>query len=121
MKELRKSRKENNLCISCGGVKDREGAYCIKCNDRYNKLKYGYTLKNVENGKCATCSKPLDREGWFCKSCANKLNTRAKERSAYRRLNNLCVQCGTPTDGGSYCQRCRDMRMDRYRNNKFYL
>lgn len=116
--EKRRRRKAEGLCVSCGKSMDREGAYCIACNKKYNEYKYNIAHKRHEENKCSSCGKPLDRKGWLCSECLKKLKLHARERSAYRRANGLCVQCGKPTELGSYCQRCRDMRMERYRRKK---
>lgn len=118
MDELRKERKNKGLCVQCGIVLDRIGIYCIRCNDSNNKSKGILVHKLHEEGKCTTCGQILDREGYLCKKCIGKLDTHSNERNAYRRDKRLCVQCGKPSDSYSYCQRCRDMRMDRYRRNK---
>lgn len=116
--ELRKQRKAKGLCVSCGKSMDREGYYCNECNEKYNEYKHNHVCKYHTEGKCVNCGKEIDRQGWFCCDCAQRLKLRARKRSAYRRANGLCVQCGEPTALGSYCQRCRDMRMERYRRKK---
>jgi hypothetical protein len=127
MKNLREYRKQNNMCINCGKIKDREGYYCTVCNEKYNKLKHKYTLKHHTEGKCSNCGNILDRNNnkgeaaWFCSECTKKLRHISNSRSAIRRSNSLCVQCGVYVDGYSYCQKCRDERMDRYYKKKNML
>lgn len=116
--ELRKLRKDQGLCPQCGNKLDRDGAYCSRCNIANNKSKLKIKQILHEESKCTNCNAIMDRIGWFCKKCAKKYSSHAKERSAYRRLNGLCVQCGEPETVGSYCLRCRAMRMERYRANK---
>lgn len=118
MTELRKERMLKGLCVQCGSVLNREGICCIRCNNRNNVSKYYRNQEVHEEGYCVNCSSKLDRVGWFCIACANNLKTKAKLRNAERRLNHLCVQCGVKTELGSYCQRCRDMRMDMYWKKK---
>lgn len=111
---LRKERKANFMCVQCGGYLDREGIYCIRCNslNRISKLKF--RQKKIAARKCLCCNKDMDRKGLFCNKCIIYYRTLARARNAYRRDNGLCVQCGAAADGYSYCQRCRDMRMDRH-------
>lgn len=119
MGNLRKLRRDNNLCLYCGGELDKEGIYCNKCTSKINKMKHNWVLERHSKGYCVNCNKKIDREkGWFCSECTKKLNTRAKIRNAYRRANGLCVQCGETSGDYSYCQRCRDMRMKRYWEKK---
>lgn len=118
MGNIKAERKSKGLCPYCGNILDRSGYCCESCKEYHNTWNKNYVLKKLENGQCSSCGKELDREGWFCKACAKRLNNRATIRAAERRANNLCVQCGTPTDGGSYCNRCRDMRMKRYYKKK---
>ena len=117
MKAIRDARIKEGLCVSCGKSLDREGSYCEDCNKHYNELKRNYNITDKNDGICTNCGKTRDREGWFCKKCAEYLRLRARTRSAERRGAGLCVQCAEPCEG-SYCQRCRDMRMERYRRNK---
>ena len=118
MQKLRNNRKENNLCVSCGVTNDREGYYCVNCNDKYNTWKRAHKMKYHQEGRCVTCGNVLDRVGWFCIKCTSNLKLRARIRSEERRLNSLCVQCGVKVDSGSYCRRCLDMRMDKYWKKK---
>lgn len=118
MDNIRKFRKDNMLCVQCGNPLDREGYYCNSCNKKWNEYKNEHARENVKNGKCSNCGTPLDRVGWFCTKCTERLRTRANIRSAERRLNHQCVQCGEPNIDGSYCDRCRAMRMARYHKRK---
>ena len=118
MKELKLRRKEKNLCISCGKAKDREGYYCIRCNEKYNVLRHKYILRLRQKGKCTNCRKEMDRQGWFCSECCKYLRKRARTRSAQRRANSQCVQCGAKIDSGSYCRRCLDMLAERRKKKK---
>ena len=118
MDRLRNERKANGLCAQCGTKLDRIGRYCKKCNTSGNINKHKRCLKLYAIGLCTTCAEPLDRDGWFCSRCANNLKLRARVRDTERRLKGLCVQCGAWADGYSYCQRCRDMRMERYYSKK---
>lgn len=119
MQELRTRRKEQGLCVYCGGELDKEGIYCSECTGKTNKMKHDWVLERHNKGYCVNCNNLMDREnGWFCIECAKKLNTRAKIRNAYRKANHLCIQCGESSDDYSYCQRCRDMRMERYWRKK---
>ena len=115
---LKAKRKAEGVCIYCGGKLDTEYLYCSKCNEKVNKMQNNWILEKHNKGYCANCNKILDREGWFCIDCANDLKLKARIRNAERKANGLCIQCGRPTDGKTYCQRCLDMRMDRYYNNK---
>lgn len=118
MENLRKYRKINKLCVQCGKPLDREGSYCIRCNLKSNELKRKYSKENIEHGKCSTCGTLLDRKGLFCTVCTEKLRKRENIRSAERRANHQCVQCGEENIEGSYCQRCRAMRSERYYSTK---
>lgn len=118
MQILRTKRKLNNVCVACGGKLDREGAYCIACNDKYNKWKHARRIKHHEEGLCTTCGKELDRIGWFCSKCTRNLRMRAKIRCDERRLNSQCVRCGISVTEGSYCRKCLDLRMEMYYRKK---
>ena len=118
IERLRQKRREENLCIVCGGKKDREGYHCTVCKDKYNKLKYRYILKLYGMGICTNCSQERDRLGWFCSECCKYLRDRARTRSAERRANSQCVQCGAKVNSGSYCRRCLDMLAERRRRKK---
>ena len=114
MEKLRNERKANGLCVQCGVRLDRVGRYCEKCNDAANIIKRKRCIWLYSVGFCTNCAEPMDREGWFCLKCANNLKLKARIRNTERRLRGLCIQCGVWADGYSYCQRCRDMRMERY-------
>jgi predicted amidophosphoribosyltransferase len=115
---LKDLRRKLDLCIACGIELDRNGIYCITCNNIYNGLKHDYTLQLYQNGLCTNCTQPMDRKGWMCKTCCKKLNNRGKIRAQFRRDNKLCVQCGIPITEYTYCRKCLDARMDRYWKNK---
>lgn len=119
MSVIHKIRKQEGLCIYCGGAKDREGQYCIICHEKWNKWKLEYAWKSHEKGKCNYCGDYVEGEQWLCKSCSSKMNTHAKVRYAYRKANKLCVQCATPLIGVEvYCRRCLDMLKDRRAKKK---
>jgi predicted amidophosphoribosyltransferase len=114
MMDLRHGRKEKGLCVQCGAKLDREGIYCIRCNDMNNITKSFIMQELHENNKCTDCGKPLDREGWFCLKCVRKSNAKARERNMRRREKGLCIQCGNPAeDDRSYCRRCLDILKER--------
>lgn len=115
MDDLRAKRKAEGKCVQCGAELDREGICCTRCNDMNNESKSIGRYFMQKAGKCVNCGKALDRVGMFCKKCLKKSNKKAMIRNAERRLQGLCVQCGEIAEGYSYCQRCRDQRMDRYK------
>lgn len=116
--EVRNQRKEKGLCVQCGIALDREGIYCKRCNDNNRKSKDRYREELEMAGLCLQCAKPVGREGLFCRPCLTVSNRKANIRNAERRLLGLCVRCGQPAEGYSYCQRCRDLRMDKYWTKK---
>jgi len=103
MQKLRESRKQKGLCIYCG--------------EKTWKTEYRTIL--IENLLCPQCSKPLDREGLFCSECCKNSRFKARIRNEERRALGLCVQCGEKAEEDrSYCRRCLDARMERYRKKK---
>lgn len=111
-------RKTFGLCLYCGKEKESELNNCKKCNDLINKWKREWSNNCHENNKCTNCNKPMDREGWLCNTCLKTAKIKAKTRNEIRRKMGLCVQCAAPSDLYRYCQRCRDMRMDKYYKKK---
>lgn len=76
MQILRTKRKLNNVCVACGGKLDREGAYCIACNDKYNKWKHARRIKHIRDIHYVSYEK---RTTWdFCKLLDTKYLNSAK-------------------------------------------
>lgn len=111
-------RKYEGLCVYCAKPMDREGKFCIECNDRWNEWSAERKHNLNAEGKCAKCSKPLERKGWICIACTETHKADAKRRRDYRRDNRLCIQCGEPLiEKYTRCRKCLD-KLEIYRLKK---
>jgi hypothetical protein len=98
---------------------DRVGVRCIKCNEMQNQIKLKHIEKKHNQKRCTNCGKEMDRDGWICLMCCEKSKIVSKIRAQERRERSECVQCGTPITEHKYCDRCRELRRNRYWQRKF--
>lgn len=76
-------KKDSNVCVQCGGEKDREGLYCNWCKTRFNMYCRDRRTMLREMGICPYCRKEkLETGEKKCKSCKEKARLYALE---YRR------------------------------------
>lgn len=103
-------KKANKLCRRCNEPLDRDGVYCISCNNEANKKRKSKVNEIHNKGLCVDCKNPLDRKGWFCIACNNKLKLMQKNKIIKRKSEGLCVQCGIrkSVENKVRCQICLD-------------
>jgi len=104
---LRKKRKENNLCVMCGGKLNSINQYrCLPCKKKHNKDSKRRLSMFVEKGLCRICQQPLDDSGNknHCKKC-NKLDKQRRNKNTHNSkkrcvdyLGGKCSVCGLKTD-----------------------
>lgn len=89
MRRLRSFRKDNGLCIYCGGKKDDYNRrFCDICNERFSVVaaRKQRMLRKL-NHKCGRCGAPLeDGESYaMCFNCRH-----GREKGAFKPKECLC-------------------------------
>lgn len=135
LRETREKWRQEGLCISCGRERAPGRVQCQTCLDNQKARREGknFTKKRYERllaaGMCASCGKTWAEPGRvLCKKCRDRRNAQYAKNSKADKLRQmraeriaagLCPQCGKAVDGEfKWCQRCREMKMDRTRKWK---
>lgn len=128
-KRMLSKRRENGLCLNCGKPLDRDGAYCVSCNDKRNADNVAMRLCYIKSGVCPICrSEPILGSEKSCPECRAKSSEKRAEnrsqnkqkynenhrnysRSKYqeRKENGICTRCGKrkAKAGYSTCEMCQ--------------
>lgn len=130
-KRLIQKRKEQGLCLKCGKPLDREGTYCISCNNYLNEQQTLLRHWYQEHGICPRCGKnDLFGDEKNCPECAAKkyeatMRRRGKlgkehynsQHNEWARIEHqrrisegICTRCGKRKAYGGYktCGICRE-------------
>lgn len=95
------NRKENGLCLQCGGTRaEGHKSMCSRC---IQKLADKYARQKQEN-KCVNCGEKITK-GSRCKLCADQQSAQAKIRRESYKASSLCRRCGEPALL-SHCEKC---------------
>ena len=117
--------KDAGICVRCGGVLDRNGVLCTKCNQEQANESLGryYFLKEIN--LCPKCGNTVGRDETYCAVCrAEAAEKSAKKRAAldkqkyneYQRSRKhkllekgICPKCGKRKIDIGYksCSYCR--------------
>lgn len=93
-------RKENGLCLQCGGTRIEGKTMCLVC---LTKLAEKYR-KQKQSQKCVNCGSQTE-QGTRCLSCAEQQRAIATKRREARRKLGKCVRCGHPAKKKN-CEKC---------------
>lgn len=98
--EIRESRKQDSLCVTCGKTPPREGILnCDSCADKWNRYSKEHSARYRSEGRCS-CGNPAAPGKKTCQKCLDG----KKEWSEARRINGECLKCGSPVFGKRvYC------------------
>lgn len=78
-RKVREERKINGLCVRCGSPRDRDGIYCIRCNDAYNRYRMENRNFFRDHNLCTICGKEyVPGEERICHACRIRLNSSKK-------------------------------------------
>lgn len=138
-RNLRKSRRENGLCVGCGAeLLDKKFVYCQECRDKENARKRelrnntDYYLKQLMGNKayksrtqeerkklglCVQCGKqPAKANRVRCDDCLKKQANESKKYRDYRKDLGYCPRCGKNKIycNESICEECNEL-VSKYR------
>ena len=108
MRDLKKSRLDDGLCVECGKHKHLENiTSCESCIKKKKKYYLQYKEKLALNNKCLYCKKDFDGKTVICSSCIEQGKHKKRSLKQERQADGLCVKCGRNPPSGN-TQNCRD-------------
>jgi hypothetical protein len=126
IKEMRKRRKEQGLCIMCGNTRNADGTttFCRPCANKQKVKAAKHRSRVMPQRKaddlCMTCGREKGENGTtrVCRSCANKACVISKRLRLKRQNpvytyivgNGYCGICDKPVDK-DVCEKCYFSRM----------
>ena len=108
-RKLRRRRREQGVCGSCGKNPLFTKWMCQECYSRYQGMQQKKRAENLANGLCVECGQGPLATKVRCERCRERnQNSQKKERDKNRSLG-LCTRCGKrkPSENCRTCPSCR--------------
>ena len=113
-------RKENHICVNCGGKAAEGHVRCDACRLLENEKQRARVAAKRVAKVCLDCGAPIKR-GLRCVECRKNIKLRRREKYKYCHDYGLCANCGDPNGNGKvFCDRCAEITnakaRERYKN-----
>ena len=117
VQRMREKRKQNNLCVACGKILDREGTMCIDCRQKATKQTNENRKWFQEHGICPRCTKEkLYGDEKNCINCRIKTTENTLVKRNKERYNKNHAEWSKRTHQEmiekGICTRCRKRKAD---------